>query len=549
MRRLILLTLTVFLIGTAHTTPATAKTANPDSIMTVIGHLQTEIRYLRGQLPGMTGEDSLIIDHELEYAQLNALNQVLLLIEILTENPTPTPIQPNEQKLLDSVPGSLIRAESSVTDELKKLRSMRKKTGPHQMGKFEDNVADLMNQTTEIQKYIFTYIKALEKLGQPNADLNNHLISGVKNRTRILTGRLRIALKEKKTLQHSTPTPASGDDAVLLLTVEQRIQANVDNLRQLISLMKELKIDTTAHETFLIESTGTLTTGDLASGVLINFLNNWVHKSIVYLQKNGLNFLLKALFILALLIVFRYLGKLSSRLVIASIDASRFRPSRLLRDMIENTTSKIIMLIGVFIALSQIGISLGPMLAGLGVVGFIVGFALQDTLANFASGIMILFYRPFDVGDMVETGTVFGKVRHMSLVSTTILTIDNQTLVVPNNMIWGDVIKNVTAQNLRRVDMVFGVSYTDDIAKVEQILDDILSEHKMVLKTPAHAIKLHELADSSVNFVVRPWVRTEDYWDVHWDVTREVKMRFDAEGVSIPFPQQDVHLFEDKAKG
>ncbi len=292
-----------------------------------------------------------------------------------------------------------------------------------------------------------------------------------------------------------------------------------------------------------------MTTTDLASGALMSFLNNWFQKMISYLRENGLNILIKFLMVVGLLVLFNYLGKLASKLVITSIDASRFRPSRLLRNMIQNMSNRLVMLVGILIALSQLGISLGPMLAGLGVVGFIVGFALQDTLANFASGIMILFYRPFDVGDMVETGTVFGKVKHMSLVSTTILTIDNQTLVVPNNMIWGDVIKNVTAQNLRRVDLIFGVSYSDDIPKVEKILMEILTANKMVLKTPAPDVKLHELGDSSVNFVVRPWVRTDDYWNVHWDVTREVKMRFDAEGVSIPFPQTDVHLFEDKAEG
>ncbi len=130
-----------------------------------------------------------------------------------------------------------------------------------------------------------------------------------------------------------------------------------------------------------------------------------------------------------------------------------------------------------------------------------------------------------------------------------ILTIDNQTLVVPNNMIWGNVIKNVTSQNVRRVDLVFGISYTDDIPKVEKLLMSILVEHDMVLKKPAPMVKLHELGESSVDFVVRPWVRTADYWDVHWDITREVKMRFDAESISIPFPQQDVHLHGDKAEG
>jgi small conductance mechanosensitive channel len=133
----------------------------------------------------------------------------------------------------------------------------------------------------------------------------------------------------------------------------------------------------------------------------------------------------------------------------------------------------------------------------------------------------------------------------MSLVNTTVLTFDNQTLVVPNSKIWGDVIKNVTAQTIRRVDLVFGIGYADDIPKAEAILEDIVRSHEKVLKDPEPVVKLHELGDSSVNFVMRPWVKRDDYWDVYWDITREVKLRFDAEGVSIPFPQRDVHLYTE----
>ena len=158
---------------------------------------------------------------------------------------------------------------------------------------------------------------------------------------------------------------------------------------------------------------------------------------------------------------------------------------------------------------------------------------------------MILVYRPYDVDDFVEVTGASGLVKKMTLVSTTITTFDNQTLVVPNSKIWGDVIKNVTAQRLRRVDMEFGVGYSDDIALVEQVLNDIVSSHEKVLGKPEPIIKLNTLADSSVNFVVRPWVRTEDYWSVYWDVTREVKLRFDREGISIPFPQRDFHLYTE----
>ena len=156
---------------------------------------------------------------------------------------------------------------------------------------------------------------------------------------------------------------------------------------------------------------------------------------------------------------------------------------------------------------------------------------------------MILVYRPYDVGDLIECSAgVFGRVSRMNLVSTTILTLDNQTRVVPNGKIWGDVITNVTAQKVRRVDLVFGISYQDDIPQAEQVLRSILEEHPKVLEDPEFVVKVHELGDSSVNFVVRPWVTRDDYWDVHWDVTREVKLRFDREGISIPFPQRDVHL-------
>jgi small conductance mechanosensitive channel len=213
--------------------------------------------------------------------------------------------------------------------------------------------------------------------------------------------------------------------------------------------------------------------------------------------------------------------------------------------MILSTTRSVIIMLGLLIALSQLGISLGPLLAGLGIAGFVIGFALQDSLSNFASGIMILIYKPFDVGDLVEIGGAFGTVSHMSLVNTTVLTIDNQTLVVPNNSIWKNVIKNVTAQETRRIDMTFGIGYSDDIPKAEHILKEIIETHESVLEDPEPMVRLHELGDSSVNFVVRPWVKTDDYWPVYWDITRAVKLAFDAQGVTIPFPQRDVHVFNE----
>jgi len=221
--------------------------------------------------------------------------------------------------------------------------------------------------------------------------------------------------------------------------------------------------------------------------------------------------------------------------------------SELLKDFIVKITRKTVFMIGFVVALSMLEINVGPLLAAIGAAGFIVGFALQGTLSNFAAGIMILVYRPYDVGDLVDIGGTFGTVEAMTIVSTTLRKLDNQKVIVPNNKIWGDIVTNVTGTSKRRVDMVFGIGYSDDMAKAQKILEEILANHEAILKDPEPIVRVHELGDSSVNFVVRPWVETDNYWDVYWDVTRSVKERFDAEGVSIPFPQRDVHVHQLQA--
>ncbi|OHB62411.1 MAG: hypothetical protein A2168_03405 [Planctomycetes bacterium RBG_13_50_24] len=263
--------------------------------------------------------------------------------------------------------------------------------------------------------------------------------------------------------------------------------------------------------------------------------------------EGGLRWLKNIIFFLLTLLVFyglaNFLGKITEKTVSAS---KKF--SDLLKHFFVSAVRKTVMLIGIIVALSMLEVQIAPFIAGLGVAGFVLGFALQGTLSNFASGLMILIYRPYDVGQIIDTADVKGVVDSMNLVSTTIKTFDNQIVVVPNGKIWGGVITNVTGSSTRRVDMTFGISYSDDITKTAKILEDIVSKHELVLEDPAPVVRLHELGDSSVNFICRPWVKTADYWTVYWDVTRTVKERFDKEGVSIPFPQRDVHIYQT-AKG
>jgi len=159
---------------------------------------------------------------------------------------------------------------------------------------------------------------------------------------------------------------------------------------------------------------------------------------------------------------------------------------------------------------------------------------------------MIMINKPFDVGDLVDTNGVVGEVEAVSIVSTTVRTLDNQVVILPNSQVWGSIITNVTVSPVRRIDMVFGIGYQDDIGTATTVLEGLVRDHPLVLEDPEPRIAVHELADSSVNFICRPWTKTDDYWTVYWDLTRAVKEGFDAAGVSIPFPQSDVHLYSEQ---
>jgi len=219
--------------------------------------------------------------------------------------------------------------------------------------------------------------------------------------------------------------------------------------------------------------------------------------------------------------------------------------SSLLSEFMVLSARRLVLFVGFFVGLSALEINIGPVLAIIGAAGFVIAFALQNSLSNFASGILMLVYRPFDTGDVINVAGTVGKVESMNLLSTQLRSPDNQLVIVPNNSVWGGVITNITGITRRRVDMVFGIGYNDDIDKAQKILEEIVNGHELVLKEPEAIVKLHELADSSVNFICRPWVSPGDYWNVYWDITREVKRRFDAGNVSIPFPQRDVHIYQE----
>ncbi|MFQ5644389.1 MAG: mechanosensitive ion channel family protein [Thiogranum sp.] len=214
----------------------------------------------------------------------------------------------------------------------------------------------------------------------------------------------------------------------------------------------------------------------------------------------------------------------------------------MLINFLGNLVYTVLILVVVMATLDHLGIETTSLLAVFGAAGLAIGLALKDSLSNFSSGVMIILFRPFKVGDFIEAGGASGVVEEVRMFATIMRTGDNRQIIVPNGQIYGGTITNYSAKPTRRIDLVFGIGYGDDIAKAKKIIDDIMQQDERILSDPAPGIALGELADSSVNFNVRPWVRSEDYWPVRADLLEKIKLAFDANGISIPYPQQDVYM-------
>jgi small conductance mechanosensitive channel len=243
---------------------------------------------------------------------------------------------------------------------------------------------------------------------------------------------------------------------------------------------------------------------------------------------------------LVIFIVGKWLANTLTNVVVKLLQRSRM--DDILISFVTSISKTILLLFVAIAALNQLGIDTTSLIALLGAAGLAVGLALQNSLQNFAAGVMLIVFRPFKAGDFVELAGVAGVVENIGIFSSVLRTGDNRELIIPNGAIYGGIITNYSARSTRRVDMVFGVDYGDDLRAAKALLRSIILADERVLSEPEPVIAVSELADSSVNFIVRPWVNNADYWPVLWDTTEKVKLEFDAQGLSIPFPQMDIHL-------
>lgn len=265
--------------------------------------------------------------------------------------------------------------------------------------------------------------------------------------------------------------------------------------------------------------------------------------SLDYLQSLIIEFGLNLLWAIIIILAGWWFAGFLSRFLKNKLGGREIDPS--LVGFLGSITYWSILIFAALGALARLGIQTTSIIAVLGAAGLAVGLALQGSLSNFAAGVLILLFRPYKVGDIVEIAGAEGVVEEIQIFNTVLATFDNKTVIVPNAQATGGNITNYTMRGTRRVDMVFGIGYSDDLLKAKQLLMEILTSDERVLQDPAPVVAVLELADSSVNFAVRPFVEVQDYWGVLVDTTEAVKLRFDQEGLSIPFPQRDIHLFQE----
>ena len=253
---------------------------------------------------------------------------------------------------------------------------------------------------------------------------------------------------------------------------------------------------------------------------------------------------IKIVLALVIFLVGKWISKRVTKLIRKLMERAELDPT--LVSFLCNIVYAILLAAVILAALDSLGVPVTSLLAVLGAAGLAIGLALKDSLGNFAAGVMLIMFRPFKQGDFVEVAGVSGSVNEVRIFSTILTTPDNKVVVIPNGQVGASPITNFSALEQRRVDMIFGVSYDDDLKVARQVLTDICANHPLVLDDPATNIFVLNLGESSVDFACRPWCKTSDYWAVYGDVMEQAKVGLEAAGCSIPYPQRDVHVFEEK---
>ncbi|MBO6657965.1 MAG: mechanosensitive ion channel [Pseudomonadales bacterium] len=499
------------------------------------------------------GEDLQVLNDSIDHAAGDRLEVLILerqktTLEILDELfalarnlEKQSSLDLDTAELRDMVVSYLVRTSNALDqfldreeDEMVERRSRVIKLTGIELVEFEQNNASTMTWFQEMIEAKLRSIQELEELGVSTGNHRENLVNRLNRFASSLAGQLQLVDSSLKAIKvGSGSEPLSSDLKAQLQALNIRRSSILSSLALLVHKMNALGLEAKEYRQLLLE-TGEVTTDLFDPEIVLGIVQKQLNIVSDWLSRNAGVFLTKLVVFVLIITAFRLIARATNFMMRRSFESQTVQVSKLMQDMLLGLSSKGIMFLGVLVALSHMGVEITALLTGLGIAGFIVGFALQDSLANFVAGIMILGYRPFDVGDVIEAGGVFGKVSKMSMVSTTILTFDNQTLIVPNNKIWGDVIKNITLQHERRIDLEFNVGLNENIGDVRYLIHGVLESIEEILEDPAPSIEFNELTPYSMVIVVRPWVQKEVYWPTRWRLLREIKQALDDAGVEIP---------------
>lgn len=531
-------------LAPSETLAASAEAVRADraAILEQINERGTQLDGLTLEMEGKAGEEYLVI-----LGQVGMLEEEILdLFEALVEN-----IEAAEAAGVDNgelaefldtqfVPAVpyLINLIELSESETQKLAQQRESTPAAALPAFEDRMADYNRRIGHYYEMLLVLADQLDRIARNGSEARDYVRNYLPARADRLMGRIALTTAQIQELERRIAAGETGaDTAAELRAANAKLNWTTASLAEATRVLDLIDYPTATYRQVLIRTTG-LTEDifdiEVAQGLFDEFFSN----SMDWLINNGITIVFQILLFIVIVMVARTLGNLAGNLVKRGLDASGMKASSVLKGMFASIVSRTILLLGILFGVSQLGVEIGPVLAGIGIIGFAVGFALQDTLSNFAAGTMLLVYRPFDSGDVINAGGVTGTVSELSLVNTTLHTFDNRRIVVPNSKIWGDIITNVTAQSERRVDITVRVSPEEPTARVEAALTAVVAADERVLAEPAPNIRINKLDDAAVEYIVRPWATRDDYWDVYWDLNKAIKVKFEEEGIRLAFEQR-----------
>lgn len=475
-------------------------------------------------------------------------NLVWQLVDDLLEVKEQPPVQKYSQFAHNQLRALSRSIQQSIDKGLESIKQLEEKivmglenftiSGKAKMSSLETK---LSKKQKEQEKLYFALVKNSQKMslmqGHGEEDFT-FLKPLVTRQANMLSGRIGLHQEKLIKLDKKLSTVSSDSKVGKQLLTEIRthnllIQNDSKRLQNMAELLETMKVDASIYKKRVIQSTGSLGKSILDKKVLAQLINEWWINTKKWGVKQFPELTGKVVTFLFILLIAICVAKLVKRMLRRLFRKTLPEMSELAKNFIVSMSSKLLILAGFLLALSNMGVQIGPILAGLGILGFVVGFALQDTLSNFASGLMILIYRPYDVGDKIKSAGVKGQVSKMNLVSTTIYTSENHQLTVPNKKIWGDIIHNITSQPLQRLDLFFTVPYGVDSELVRSAIAEVIDTSSVVVKGKGKSVRVHELGEVDVKYLARFWVETDDRDEAQWAISEGVKNRFDGKGISL----------------